>query len=59
MSSEEQHEKDIIDLFKVALRHIKGAGKFLFLWQFLKCTYMQIPKPLSNIFFAIRTTLRC
>ena len=34
-SSEEQHEKDIIDLFKVALRHIKEAGKFLFLWQFL------------------------
>ena len=24
-----------IDLFKVALRHRKGAGKFLFLWQFL------------------------
>ena len=34
-SSEEQHEKDIIDLYKVALRHIKEAGKFLFLWQFL------------------------
>ena len=34
-SSEEQHEKDIIDLYKVALRHIKEAGKFLFLWQLL------------------------